>query len=238
MNKFKLFYLLLAAPLLLNVSCSKDEPEPEPEVTYKKPVASTRTTLIETPAGLQNSTDPNAAMATAWMGIANGLAAYGSSFTIPENAQTGGDKSDGTVYFWTYGGYSYWMTFTEFADKYVWKYEYAFPNTTRFTFIEAEELKTGKEGSWAIYSPEGTHPVLWDYDWTINASNDFSAEMMWYGDDDSESIKFLVLDKADNSGYFKMFEGAVQIVQVSWNANGSGSWWVKDGSTTISGSWN
>ncbi len=237
MKRFKLFYLLLAAPLVFNVSCSKDEPEPEN--TYVKPVASSRTSLVDVPTGLQNSQDPNAAMASAWMGIANGLASYGSNFTVPENAQTGTDKSSSAVYFWTYGGISYWMTFDDLLTKYTWKYEYEYPGVSRFTFIEAEELKTGTQGSWAIYDPEeGNHPVLWDYDWTINASNDFSAEMMWYGDDDTDSIKFLVLDKADNSGYFKMYEGEVKIVEVLWSANGSGSWWYSNGSVTYSGTWN
>lgn len=235
MKNFKLFYLLLAASLILNVSCSKDE-EPEPEKTYFEPVASSRAKVVDVPAGLQNSADPNAAYASSWIQTANGLAAFNSYFTIPENAQTGGDKSDGTVYFWTYGGYSYWMTFTELADKYVWKYEYAFPNTTRFTFIEAEELKTGKKGSWAIYNPDGTHEALWDYNWTINSANDFSAIMMWYGDESTGNIKFEVLDKADHSGYFKGYISDDKFVDIIWNANGTGSWWYSFGET-YQGTW-
>ncbi len=108
MKKFRLIYLLLAAPLFLNVSCGKDE---EPEPTYTKPVASERNIVVEVPAGLQNSTDPNAGMAITWMEVANGLAAFNSMYTIPSNAQTGTDKSSSTVYYWSGGGSSYWMTY-------------------------------------------------------------------------------------------------------------------------------
>lgn len=210
MNKFKLFYLLLAAPLILSVSCSKDEPEPEK--TYIEPVASSRTNVVDMPTGLQNSTDPYAALASSWIQTANGLAAYGSSFSVPGNAQIGGDKSSGSVYFWTLGdSISYWMTFTELVDKYTWKYEFASTNVPRFTHIEAEELKTGKEGSWTIFSPVGNRTIIWDYNWEVNTSNDFSATMMMYG---IQTVKYEVLDKADNSGYFKAFISEAKFVDI------------------------
>jgi hypothetical protein len=234
MKKSFVFQLLIAVALLASTSCSKEE---EPQSTYKKPTIADRGNVVEIPTALQNSSDPNAQMAATWMGMANGISQFASSFTIPENAQTGNAKSSGNVYFWTYGGYSYWMTFSELADKYVWKYEYAFPGTSRFTFIEAQELKTGMQGSWAIYDPEGTHETIWDYNWNINSTNDFYSEMMWYGYSNNDDIKFEVMDRANNSGYFKMYIGAVKHVEVIWNTNGSGTWWYSFDGETAQGSW-
>jgi hypothetical protein len=226
MKKTFIFQLLIAVALLASTSCSKEE---EPQSTYKKPTIADRVNVVEIPTALENSSDPNAQMAADWMGMANGISQFASSFTIPENAQTGNAKSSGTVYFWNYGAYSYWMTFSELADKYVWKYEYAFPGTSRFTLIEAEEYKTGKQGGWKIYDEGINHEIIWEYDWNISSSNDFSAEMMMSG---YQTIKFIVNDNANHSGNFKAYISDVKFVDIIWNANGSGTWWYSfDGET-------
>jgi hypothetical protein len=237
MKKLFIIGIMAILPSLFISSCKKDEPEPEVP-TYRQPSIATRTQIVEIPAGLQNSQDPNAQMGAAWMGIANGLAAFGSSFAVPTDAQIQNTKSTATVYYWTYGGYSYWMTYSETADKYVWKYDYEWPGYPRFTFIEANELKNGTAGQWMVYNPEGAHEVLWKYDWTLNAANDYAATILFYGQQEYENIKFDVLARGNNSGYFKLFEGAQLLVEIIWNANGSGTWWIYGyGEENYTGSW-
>lgn len=238
MKKLKVFLFLLALPAFLLTSCKKEEDTPE-ELTYKSPSAAGRTSVVEIPAGLTakaNGGDLNATIAIMYMNLANAFSSFSSSFTIPSNATVENKKSSSKVYHWTYSGYSYWMTYTELADKYTWKYEWETPEITRFTYIMAEELKTGKGGSWTIYNPESTSTSLWTYTWSINTSNAFIANMSW--NEGQVVSTFDVISNADHSGSFIYKEAGVKHAEITWTSTGSGTYWLKgDGTSDISGSW-
>jgi hypothetical protein len=238
MKRLKIFLLLLALPLLFITSCKKDEPTPE-GVTYKSPSAAGRNTVVDIPAGLTakaNGGDINASIAVTYMSLANAISGFAASFTLPSNAQLEGKKSNSKVYHWSIQGYSYWMTYTELADKYTWRYEYEFPGVPRFTYISAEELKTGKQGSWIIYNPEATTSAIWTYNWSINASNAFIANMTW--NDGQEPSTFDVTSNADHSGNFIYKAANIKQAEIIWASNGSGTYWlIGDGTAAIEGSW-
>ena len=238
MKRLKIYMLLLALPALFITSCKKDEATPD-TLTYKSPSAAGRTTVVDIPAGLTakaNGGDLNASIAVMYMSLANAISGFAASFTLPANAQLEGKKSNSKVYHWSMQGYSYWMTFTELADKYTWKYEYEFPNVPRFTYISAEELKTGKQGSWTIYNPEVTATAIWTYNWSINASNAFIANMTW--NDGQEASTFDVTSNADHSGIFIYKIATVKQAQINWTSTGSGTYWlIGNGTTAIEGSW-
>jgi hypothetical protein len=240
MKKARLFLLVLLIPALLQVSCKKDE-DPEPTgPTYKAPAASEMGEIVTIPTGLQakanEGTDNGAMIAVSYMGMANALSGFAGSFAIPDDAQIQGKKDGSTVYFWSYGGYSYWMTYSELSDKYTWRYEYEFPEYPRFTFILAEETKDGKSGNWSIYDPdETTHNEIWTYDWSISESNTFTANMMMY-DDNEGSFSFNVVSNVNKSGSFKVYDSTVLTAEILWNADGSGTYWIS-GDPAISGSW-
>lgn len=237
MKTFRFLLVLLMVPSLLLVSCKKDKDEPEvPE--YKQPLAASRTEVVVIPEGLQAKADEgdlNASIAVMYMGMANAISSFGSSFTVPTDAQIEGKKGSSVVYHWSYGGYSYWMTFTEYADKYTWEYEYEFPNYPRFTYILAEEMKDGKSGGWTIYDPENSAETIWTYTWSVNSSNTFTADLTWNAGE-NETSSFNVVANANNSGSFKFYEVSVLQAEVNWNADGSGTFWLI-GPPAFSGSW-
>jgi hypothetical protein len=226
---------LFVSGLLIISSCSKKDSTPA--ITYKSPT--TAHDSISVPAGLQtkaNGGDLNAMMAVSYIGIANGLGQYASSFTLP-SGETTTSITNGAEYSWTYSGYSYWMTYKVLSDKYTWTYDWKTPDIARFTYIYAEELKTGKSGNWKISSPDGTNAVLWDYNWTLTGSV-YNATMNFYQAGATTS-KFVVVDNGNKSGEFQYFDGTVKKIDIIWNTDGSGSYWFSDDgvTSTATGTW-
>jgi hypothetical protein len=230
-----LFGLLMIA--LFQVSCKKDEEKSNP--VYRQPSAASRTEVVSIPAGLEtkaNAGDLGATLAVTYMGLANAISSFGTSFTVPSGAKIQNKKSSSTVYYWSYGGYSYWMTYAELLDKYSWKYEWEFPGQSRFTYISAEEGKTGKNGSWTIFDPDLPTSYVWTYDWSINASNAFIASLEWNDGAESHS-SFDVIANANNSGSFKFYDASVLSAEILWNADGSGTYWIAGDGNGMEGSW-
>ena len=237
MKKIRFIWMVLLIPSLIMVSCKKDEENKVP--IYKQPTAASRGDVVTIPDGLQARSDAgdiNSLIAVSYMGLANAISNFSSNFIIPEGAQIQGKKSGSTVYYWTYQGYSYWMTYTELADKYTWEYDWEVPGQARFTYISAEELKTGKSGSWTIYNSESTSDFVWTYGWSINTSETFTANLVW-NEGGTEESSFNVVSKADNSGSFKYYIATVLNAEILWNTDGSGTYTFFGEGGNQTGSW-
>jgi len=237
MKKARILLLLLMVPVILQVSCKKDDP-PAPPV-YKEPTAASMADVAAVPAGLaakaDAGTDFGAVYAAMYMELANGISGFGGLFAVPDGASVQSKKSGSTVWFWSYGGYSYWMTYEELATKYVWKYEYQFPDVPRFTYIAAEEAKDGKSGNWTIYDPAASGNSVWTYIWNINSSNTFTADLTW--DEGNSPSAFKVVANANNSGNFKYYASGVLECEIVWNSDGSGSYTFYGDMASYSGTW-
>jgi hypothetical protein len=209
-------------------------------LVYQKPSAANRTEIVTIPTGLQAKADVGddfgAMMAVAYMGLANAISGFSASFMVPDGATIQNKKDGSVVYYWSYGGFSYWMTYSELADKNTWKYEYEFPDYPRFTYIYAEEGKTGKDGNWTIYDPDIPANYIWTYDWSINTSNTFTASLMWR-DNDITASTFDVVSNSDKSGSFKYKDAGVLSADILWNADGSGTYWILGDPDPFTGSW-
>lgn len=240
MRKLKFVLLLMLIPALMQVSCKKDDDTSDVPV-YRQPTAASRGEIVKIPEGLQaradEGTDFGAMIAVSYMGLANAISSFSSSFIVPEGAAIESKKSGSTVYHWSGPGYSYWMTYTELADKYTWTYDWELPDQPRFTYISAEEQKDAKKGKWTIYNPDAPTTFLWDYNWMINASNSFTASLIWNESDETRS-SYDVVSNTDNSGSFKFFEATVLKSDIMWNADGSGTYWISgDGGDDLVGNW-
>jgi hypothetical protein len=240
MKKARFFLLALLVPALIQVSCKKDDPPAAPATpTYKAPVSATMGDVVPIPVGLETkantNTDLGASFAVTYMGMANGLSSFGGMFSVPEGTPIQSKKSGPSVYYWSYGEYSHWMTYSDLGDNYTWKYEYEFPGHPRFTYISAEELKTGKGGNWKIYNIEIPTQDTWTYTWSINSSNTFTASLVL--NDGSSQDKFDVVSNANNSGSFKYYVASVLYAEVIWNSNGSGSYTFYGDMASYSGTW-
>ncbi len=235
MRKAKFLLLVFLVPVFFAVSCKKDDPAPTP--TYMAPSSANMTEVVAVPSGLEAKvdTDPGASIAVTYMGLANFFSSFGSSFTVPTDAQVTSKKGGSTVYFWSYYGLSYWMTYTELADKYTWKYEYEYTDHPRFTYIYAEEAINKKSGNWAIYDPDQPTNDIWTYDWNISSNETFTANLDW--SDGSSVSKFEVVNKKDGSGTFKYYVASVLEALIVWNTDGSGSYTFYGDSSGYSGVW-
>jgi hypothetical protein len=235
--KIQRLILVFASAALILSGCSKKDTT-NPAVTYKSP--SSAHAAITIPAGLQTQAGKdsiNAILAVSYMSLANGLGSYAADFALPGGEATT-STSNGAVYSWTYSGYSYWMTYSILSDKYTWTYEWKTPDLARFTYISAEEAKNGNSGNWKIYDPnDASHPVVWDYTWTLTGTV-YNSTMNLY-QAGAATTKFLVVDNGNNSGNFQYFEGTVKKADITWNTNGSGTYWFSENGTdaTGSGSW-
>ncbi len=235
MKIIRLLMIFASAGILL-AACSKKE-TPAPSVTYKSP--SSTHAAITIPAGLQAQAGKdsiNAILAVSYMSLANGLGSYAADFALP-GGQATTTTSNGAVYFWTYSGYSYWMTYSVLSDKYTWTYDWQTPDLARFTYISAEEAKNGASGNWKIYDPNiAAHAVVWDYSWTLTGSV-YNSTMNLY-QAGAATTQFVVVDNGNNSGNFKYFEGTVKKADITWNADGTGTYWfANDSGNPIIGSW-
>lgn len=239
MKRIRIITLLLVLPVFFTVSCKKDSDSTQGPV-YKEPTGANTAKVVDVPAGLNtkaNAGDIGASISVSYMGLANAVAGFSSSFMLPSNKEMQETTSNSSVYFWSYQGYSYWMTFKELSDKYTWTYDYKLPTAARFTYISAEEGKDGKSGKWTIYNPEAVSVAMWTYTWSINASNTFTANMVM-NETGRASSTFDIISNSNKSGSFIYKIGTVKQAEITWTANGStGTFWVKGDATPITGTW-
>ncbi len=230
--------VILATVSFLFTSCKKEETKPE-VIEYKQPALADRENVIEVPAGLNalaDDGDMNALMASIYIEMANGISSFGSDFYLPTDVERQSGDRNSVNYFWTYGGYSYWMTYKKESDKYVWTWDWETPDVQRFTYLSAEESLDGKSGSWSIYDPEAVNQTVWTYNWSIDGDGNFTASLVWE-EDNSVTSSFNVVDNADGSGSFVYKEDGVKMAEVTWNSDGSGTYWLSDDGSGVSGSW-
>jgi hypothetical protein len=241
MKKTKLTIFLLALPALFFVSCNKEN-DMDDEQEYLLPVSAGRTEIVEVPNGLlelAEAQDLNAITAISYMQLVNTLSGLSSSFIIPPDAKLQSKKSNSRVYQWSMQGYSYWMTYTALPDKNTWKYEYQFPEVPRFTYIYAEESKSGKEGFWNINSPNDPALKIWNFQWSTNALSSFQASVKLNDTGTSNDGHFEAVTHIDKSGSFVYTIGNQVQAEVLWTANGSsGTYKVWNGVENQVGFWN
>jgi hypothetical protein len=231
-NLFKSFGAILL--VLIAFSSCKKSSDDKPETTYQAPSMATNAKVVEIPAKLLQSEDPYAGMAASYMSLANAFSGYTSYFNIPENATQSKTKSSGTIYTWSYGGTTVKLTYDEDATNRYWVW---YINNVKF--MDCQESILGKTGSFRIYDYEHGGAAVIVYNWTQTASV-ISATMLFV--DGSDSLFFKISASLDSkSGQFDLYEGTSEagnhIANVTWLANGSGTWWVKVDSQTYSGSW-
>ncbi len=238
MKVLKLSLLSLAFLSFLCTSCKKDDPKP-PAIAYQQPSFGNRTDVIEVPAGLNtlaDNGDYNAYAAMSYLNLANAISSFSTSFSVPDDAQKQSANSNSLTYYWSYYGYSYWITYKKESDKYTWKWEYEFPEVSRFTYVTAEQSLDGKSGSWSIYDPENTNNLVWTYTWSLATNGDYTASLVWH-DSSTESESFDVSDNADGSGTFTYNLNGVKQAEIIWNADGSGTYWMLGYDGNVTGSW-
>jgi hypothetical protein len=222
-----LFLVLVAVS-----GCKKDDETPSN--SYQAPSLATNIKVVEVPSKLSSSSDAHAQIAAGYMNMANAFSAYTAYFTVPSNAVQSKTKSSGTVYSWSYGGVTVKLTYNDDGINRNWAW---YLNDIKY--LDCQESILGKSGSFNVYDIE--HPTIGAvlvYNWSQTATN-VTATMKMIG---SDSYFFKIVSALDGkSGTFDMYEGTseagLHFVNVTWLANGSGSWWMIYGEANYSGSW-
>jgi hypothetical protein len=231
-NLFKSFCALFL--LLAIVSGCKKSSDDQPKAKYLAPSMVADYKVVEIPSKLLESTDPYASVAVGYMSLANAFAGYTAYFNVPDNAVQSRTKSSGTIYTWSYGGTTVKLTYNEDATNRYWVW---YINEARF--MDCQESIMGKTGSFNIYDYENGGAAVIVYNWSQTATL-VNATMKII--DGADSFFFKISASLDNkSGQFDLYEGTSEagshIINVTWLANGSGTWWVNYDGTVYSGSW-
>lgn len=225
-----LFTLLMV--LVVMSGCSKDDDESS-NGGYVAPANIADAQIVEVPAAIQNSQDPNVQMANAYIQMVNGFGSMTASLAaIPSNATVSDLKSSGKVWTWSNSGITVWIEFLDDEFGYQWKMYYQGGQyTTKTLVIEATQDKLGLSGTMKIYSPEVVGAVV-VYTWE-KVGTSVSATLLFNSGD--EAIFFAITADESGAGSLKIYYGSsaagIKIFDITWNASGAGSWWAKDPDT-------
>jgi len=197
---------------------------------------------ITVPQGMQDSDDPMAGLAMAYIQAANGFTNLVAGYLTPP---AGGLKSaaDGPPWehVWTdEHGLTITLTIWEEDNKYYWSVEldgtYGEVTYDEWTYIFAWQAKDGKSGDLILYE-EATTDILMEWVWSIDASNVYSIGLIVPGDSWTK-----IWVNPDGSGELEYYDDESDVwalvFEVEWDADGDGSWTMYAGGVqTDSGTW-
>jgi hypothetical protein len=253
MNKTAYFQriLVLVISLMILSGCKKDD-TPDPQ-EFQQLSFDGEEVLALVPEGLINADDVYAQNCVNYINTAVDMSSFISSMEVPSDAQRSSKKAAGGdtwQWTWSYGGQSFTMfwTFEEDNSKKYWSQDIQYGNGPRMDYIDAWEYKDGSGGevkynfNWAyMYTGEmeEDYEVLhWAYSWNKNAAGDYT--LGWYWESDSEAYDYLtsydIVIRADGSGTLDYFTEGELFYQMTWDAEGNGSW-IMGMDSGLSGTW-
>lgn len=245
----KITKLLLVALALFAFACSDDDDNGSKPVIEKKPLSLIENeNVIEAPAALLNSEDPQAQMAAAWITQANAMGSYLHFFDVPAGtaksttritASNGRvrDNGDYEVYVWSdnESGYSVAYQVSEESNSYVFEIFVKEAGEDWLKYFHAEEKKDQSEGFMNVYDITSDDPseIVLAYTWgrTGDLFN-FSLES------DGFLIELSVNEETNAGGIIYSLDDVKQY-ELNWNSNGSGSWahYDEEGTLVEEGEW-
>lgn len=241
MKTLKLLTLFVSIFTLLIVSSCKKDDNTNPDKASMEYNVKT----VDIPDAMAQSNDPGAQMARQYIGMLNGMSAYGGMMTPPSKSSHITNLKDGSpeIYVWEVNEgnihCTFTLTYTETATLYTWKMVLdgtmdgqVFNN---FTYISAEEAKDGSYSKITVFDPEN-NDILTTMSWyEENGSTNFTFEI-------PEGILLSIIVNADNSGSIELKEWINNHWELSyeanWDSSGHGSWWEYfDGVLSDQGNW-
>jgi hypothetical protein len=243
--------LLLSAAIIAS-ACSDDDDKKSSLENAKLSFAQDAT-VIEAPAGLQNSSDEHAQMANQWVMLANGMTQYFSFMQFPEGASKSNTRitaangrtkqtGDVLVYIWSddQSGYSIGYQVSEESDKYVWEIFLKENGGDWLKYFHAEEKKDRSAGLMKVYDIYGdggdnTSAVIFQYEWA-RANGELT---LTFSDSFSDSVLEIVINENTGAGSVVSIEDGITTYEMTWDAAGNGTWTYYDetGEVSDSGTW-
>ena len=228
---------LLALMALTLVSACSDDSSPTGTTPTGPPEFTGNDNTITVPPGMANSSDPNAALANAYIGMANAISGHGAMFTPPTRAT----ETDGPPweYTWSEGGLTVTLIINETDTMYTWDVYIDGTIDTEvfdnYLFYSAWASIDGSCGGLTFYAYDGSGMMEWE--WCTDALGVFTMTMSFTDGSDTLAIDLLV--NPDGSGEISYVINGVTVFEVIWDALGNGEWWTWDesGTPTGSGTW-
>ncbi len=203
---------------------------------------------ITVPDAMNQSSNPGAQMATGYIGMANGMAAFASMMTPPKSAVAHHYKGSGEpeIHHWNVDDgenniYTVTLTITETSDLYKWEMKVdglvEGQHVDNFIFIKAEQYKDGHDNSITVYDPDKPLTIGFVMNW--HKVND----VFYITYEEPQSIKVAFVINADNSGSIDAKEWTEEqeyqtTYTATWDASGHGEYWEYDnGQQTDHGTW-
>ncbi len=252
MSKNKWLVLLGMLALTFVMAGCSDDDDPAAPTGDGSPDYGNNYQAPTVPQGMQQSQDPQAAMANAYVNMFAQMSAGMGFMEPPAGAKSAQDDGPPWTYTWSYTGDGMDITYTLVIDEdmmgdvAIWTWNVYFDGTIEgevfdnYNMYSAWEAQDGSEGGFEFYDYP-SQDVLFSWYWSYNADGSFDYEMIGY-DSGVPQMQILLSVNLDGSGFleFDEWNGTAWVIDfyVEWDALGNGSWiQYTDGVQTSSGNW-
>lgn len=244
--KLKRFTAVLLAGLVA-FSCSDNDEDKQPDVESASLSFSSEQQVVAVPNAMLTSEDPYAQMAAGWVTLANSMTASLSLFTPPASATKSTERINASnartkagssvVYTWSdpqYGSIAYQIS--DASSKYTFELFLKPTGETEWLrYLYAEEQKDKSRGYMEVYNDQSSAgDALMTWEWERSGDN-FQLTLT---DATSEFYFVLEINTGTKAGSIMYYEGAEKTYEMTWDAQGKGSWVTfVDGEESAEGSW-
>lgn len=241
MIREKYYFLMGFVLLAFVVRCSKSDDNPAGPGGGQPPQFQVVTVAVPQAMTQAAANNPMVNQAVQFMNLANGMAGYTAFFTPPAGTNSLAKNlniNDGPwTSTWTSGTLTITLTISETNTGYSWIVRitgtYKGYTVEDWKLVEAVTSQDGSQGNMVAYQPVTTD-VLIEWMWIPVAQGTVALVYEKPGG----QIEINVTSYSDGSGKLEHYENFVLKFKVTWNADGSGSWWTYEGGTqTDTGTW-
>ena len=228
----KIIVALAAVYLLALIGCSKSS---NPANVDTAPTTKPAIPTLTVTGPQTQSSDSYAQTAQLYASVVNVYANFAAPYSQLPATQNGNT--------WTYGinqgGFSVTITATYNSDgSYTWRMVLngtesgSSVSYTNWTAMEGTTSADGKSGSWNIYYDNSTQESA-AFSFSTNASGDVTSHLIAYNEDGTVDGKYDFINNHDNSGELSFYTNDVLVMKITWQSDGTGSWWTYDEQTGV-----
>lgn len=234
--------ILLPLVLLFVASCSEDEESPVgPSPSPQAPEFTLREVAF--PDAMKQSTHEKSQMAMTLTEDAMTFKGTDVVLEAPEGAEALKETSGEWEYEWQEGNLAKTLKITTSTGRITWQMYYDGTkdgNTYNdWRCMDAVQSSDRTSGHVHLFKPGGQHIGI-EWVWYTLANSDYKFIMQTYTEPCS---KLDIVSKPDKSGKLERFSknsqgNLVYDLRITWNADGTGAWWIyEDGKQTDYGTW-
>ncbi|PID57945.1 MAG: hypothetical protein CR986_08495 [Ignavibacteriae bacterium] len=235
----KIIFMLILSLFLVNCSDDDNPVKPDgkktlPEISLKK---------IELPQSFAESTNPYQMLAKSCIESANLFNNYSYMWTPPKNSNKMNKVQDEWIRTWKDDktGLEVKLIVYDNDTEFGWTV-YLSGNLDGITLtnqkvLEAKEIKATKSGSVKFFDFEA-QKLSFSWEYSTDSNGVYTVNYLMYDEDENLVSRFEIISNPDGSGSVNTYEKSesgteVLINNVTWNADGTGTWAHYDSSGNL-----